>query len=333
MKNSRFSVSACGVLFACALSVSAQNSAIQQSEQTQRHREIQSPAMRLDHSQDAPELYAGENQDVGPQRMLRMRPQRAWWQTRVDSEFVWSDNPTLAGSGFEKDSTVFINTIEAALAPSDVKLHGHPIYPRLGVRAQWYNYGVIGTGHDAFGTSMNNFDFHSEYTFAEARYELPKNFQTMAGVDFGRLMSQGNYNEFYREMTPSWGLQWRHQISDVQTLTLAYEGNYHISTTVAPSRDMNNRVDQNFYISYTHEVFPNLVLQPFYRFQLTRYVESGARTDTLHDFGLTVTYYFTKWASVRAFTSYQIHKSAKELILPNYEKLDAGLGAALHLRF
>src|SRR5688500_9042449 len=124
-------VGSCLVLSFCATAY-AQSPRIQQSEQTQRRQEITAPAMRLDAGQTVPDLYPGENEDVGPQKVLQMKPRRTQFEVLVDSEFYWSDNVTYAGSNAEQESTVFVNTLQLAYAPRGLTLNGRDILPKIG---------------------------------------------------------------------------------------------------------------------------------------------------------------------------------------------------------
>ncbi|MBA4148302.1 MAG: hypothetical protein H0X66_09315 [Verrucomicrobia bacterium] len=321
----------CLVLSFCA-TASAQSPRIQQSEQFQRRQEITAPAMRLEPGQTVPELYPGESEDVGPQHLLQLKARPTQFEVLVDSQFYWSDNVNYAGSNAERESTVFVNTFQAAYAPRGLTLNGREVLPRIGLRSQWYNYGLDG-GNDSF---LGSLDFEAHTLFAEGRYYLAQNWQAYLGVEASMLFDQGDYgDDFYSEIAPYWGVQWFWPIGENKLVSAGYRGFYHFSDTetfFTPS-NVNDRTDHSLTFSYAHEILPKLVLQPFYRFQYTYYTEVNKRHDLLHELGLALGYRFNNCASVRTFVGYQIKDASSKSFLPDYEKLDAGIGATLVFRF
>lgn len=330
MKTSQL-LGSCLVLSFCATAY-AQSPRIQQTEQFQRRQEITAPALRLGETENVPELYPGESEDVGPQRLLQMKARRTQFEVLLDSEFYWSDNVTYAGENAERDSTVFVNTFQAAYAPRGLTLGGREVQPRVGLRSQWYNYGLDG-GNDAL---LGSLDFEAHTLFAEARASLAPNWQAYLGTEASMLFDQGDYgDDLYSEVAPYWGLQWFLPFAQDKVLSIGYRGYYHFSDTEAaftPS-DVNDRTDHSLTFSYAQEIVPKLVLQPFYRFQYTYYTAINERSDMLHEFGLAAAYRFTHWASLRTFVGYQIKEASSKSFLPDYEKLDAGIGATLVFQF
>lgn len=335
MKFTQIFGSCLALSFCASTAAYAQSSRIQQSEQFQRRQEITAPAMRLEAGTSVPELYPGENEDVGPQRVLQLKPRRQWFDVFVDTQFYWSDNVNYGGSANELESTVLINTLQAAFSPTGITLRGREFLPQVGVRSQWYNYGLAGASDHAL--DQLDLDFEAQTIFAEARYAFTSNLHGYAGVEANRLTDQFDYDDrFYREIAPYWRLQWFWRLSDSKILSAAYRGFYHFSATETfaflPS-NLNDRTDHSFTIAYTQEILPRFVVQPYYRFQYTYYTEFNERHEYLHDFGLSLRYHFTNWASVRTFAGYQIKDSDGGVALPDYEKLDLGVGAMLVFRF
>ena len=78
MKLNRISVSLV-VALAGVLSLRAQPAAVQQLQNNQIQRELQTPTTGLAVGTNAPELFPGENADVGPQRILRLNPRRIYF--------------------------------------------------------------------------------------------------------------------------------------------------------------------------------------------------------------------------------------------------------------
>lgn len=337
MKTSQI-LGSCLVLSVCA-SVYGQNR-VEQTEQFQRRQEITGPTLKLEDGATAPELYGGENQDVGPQRILQLRPRRTYFDVLVDSQFLWSDNVTLAGAD-KTESTIFVNTVEAAFAPTGLTLDGREIQPRIGVRNQWYNYGLTPGGNDAF---LGTLDFEAQSVFAETRYRVADEWYLLLGVEGQRLVDQFDYSDdFYQEIQPYIGAQWFRALGDNKAITAAYRGAYHFSDTesfLPGVGDVNDRTTHSLTLAYVHELMPKLVLQPFYRFQYTyftgenRFSGDEQRSDFLHELGASLGYHFTRNISLRTFAGYQVKNVDDEKSsLPDYEKLDIGAGATFNIQF
>ena len=277
----------------------------------------------------APELYPGENEDVGPQRILKVKPRRKYVEGGADSQYYYTSNVLLTKDATE--SALFINTVHLALAPDAYEVGGGYLSPRLGFRNQWYNYGLDGT-HNPWGA----FDFDAQTIFAETSYRFLQNWVVLASLDATRLLDQHGYDEFYKELAPGWGLQRIFPLTDRQVVSLAYRGYYHLSEVGPPmASNANDRHDHTFGVSYGLEIVPKLFLQPFYRFQVTGYtgnLDGRSRTDTLHSVGATLSYWFNSWSGVRTFVNYD-HKESNDPFTPNYEKFDAGGGVSLLVRF
>ena len=82
---------------------------------------------------------------------------------------------------------------------------------------------------------------------------------------------------------------------------------------------------------------PNLVIQPFYRFQYSWYKNASTmpgsiRNDYLNAFGITFLYSINQNLSVRTFCSYTT-KSSDDAFTPAYDEVNGGIGAMLDIRF
>src|ERR1035437_975055 len=84
------------LIFSGILSLHAQPAAVQQLQNNQISRQLQVPAPNLTAGTNTPELYQGENDDVGPQRILRLKPHPTYFDLVLDSQFFYSDNANYA---------------------------------------------------------------------------------------------------------------------------------------------------------------------------------------------------------------------------------------------
>jgi hypothetical protein len=90
-----------------------------------------------------------------------------------------------------------------------------------------------------------------------------------------------------------------------------------------------NRITHGIFAGLNYAITPKLLGQFFYRFQYEDYNDI-AREDRSHVLSITLSYFITDWASVRAFASWTTNKST---IDRNYDALSSGVGASVVWRF
>ncbi len=134
MRTQFFFINLAVIYFALSLiSLRAQPTAVQQMESLQRTME-QQPSLSLKAGTNAPELYPGENEDIGPQHVLRVKPRRTMFEVGVDSQYFYTANALLNPSGQRQISTaVAVNTIQAAFTPGPFKLGKRQVFPHRGL--------------------------------------------------------------------------------------------------------------------------------------------------------------------------------------------------------
>lgn len=318
-------------LIAFGGTLQAQPAAVQQfnDQQQQRRMMPQQPLRGITTSTNAPELYPGENDDVGPQSILKLNARRTHFEVLADSQYLYTDNNRLADTG-KIDTGMAINTVQAALAPTGYALGPGQFAPRVGFRSQWYNYGLGGSkGEDVL-------DFNAQTAFLSGTFQYQQVWEFGAGVDYTRLLAQRNYNEFYTEWTPNVFVQRYFPINDNLVLALSWQGMYHFTTVdPLPRKDVNDRLDNTLGVTLSYMPMPKLALQPFYRFQHTYYPETAlgdSRQDFFNIVGVAVNYYFTRNIAARVFTSATFRESDDPLT-SDYTKLDGGAGASFLWRF
>jgi hypothetical protein len=119
-----------------------------------------------------------------------------------------------------------------------------------------------------------------------------------------------------------------------------YKGYYRVTDTtpaisvpfLANKGDVNDRTDHTLTLAYSQLVCPKVIVQPFYRFQYTHYTGSS-RNDALNTVGLFIHYNVCKYASARAFASYERRDTDNHTLAADYDKVDAGLGVSLNVKF
>ncbi len=307
-------------------------SALRQSESI-RQRQAFAPQFRTAAAtgQTAPELYPGESADVGPQYLLlQQRPaeRRTWWEGAVDVQYFYTSNMFLTEKG-NTDTGLLISTAYAAFAPPPIALWGGELSFRAGYRHQRYMYGLDDTSNQ-----LNNFDFDVGTVFLSARYKFREDWSAFLGVEYNRLLAhEDGWHEFYTELLPVWGLERQIPINDHHAVSLAYVGGYHLThADPNPTTNINDRVDSILSITWSWQIVPRVVLQPYYRFQQTHYWENSDRNDIFHTLGASIAWFLTDWASVRVFSNWELRDSNDEFV-QDYEKFDTGGGLSLSVRF
>ena len=330
MKSSRVFIAAA---FITATVASAQPSAIQQLQNSQQL-QLQTTAPELRTGTNAPELYRGENEDIGPQKILRVgdkakAPRREWLEGQADSQIFYSDNANFSGSDYRIGSWVFVNTAQAMIAPDPFDAGAGKFAPVVGFLSQWYNYS---------SGQMHALDFNAQTAFANLRY-LRGNWQFSLGGNFTRLLSQDHYTETYREWLPNLSVQRVLPVNDSMAFILGDAFGYHftgVPNGTAVRNDINDHLDNTLYATFNWQVTGKLVVQPFYRFQFSSYehdtIGGARRNDYLNAAGFTVYYSFNKNATLRTFFSYTT-KTSDDQFTPAYDELNGGIGATLDVRF
>lgn len=297
--------------------------------QSFRERPQISPKFRIGASQTAPELYPGESADVGPQYLLiQQMMRRSWVEGALDVQYYYTSNALLTERD-KIDTGLLVSTAWAAFAPTPFALGDGQLAIRAGYREQMYLYGL-----DSTDNQLNNFDFDVATVFAGARWLWREQWVFGLGTEYNRYLSHENdWNEFYTELLLAWGVERVFSFSERTQLVLGYAGGYHWThTDPIPTSDVNDRLDSILSLTLTQEILPQLLLQPYYRFQVAQYSQSGDRTDLFHTVGLSLSYLFTEWASVRVFASYEVRNSDDDSV-QDFQNLNAGGGVSFVLRF
>jgi hypothetical protein len=316
------------ILTGCPLvSLRAQPASVQQLQNTQQTQQ-QNAFSSLVSGTTAPELYPGENSDIGPQRILKMTSRPTPWELYLDSQFFYTNNATFSKNP-KTGSGVFVNTVQLSYSPGPYKLGSNTFAPSAGISSQWYNYGR---------KSLAPLSFDAQTGFLSAKYNLGTHWQIFGGINYTRLLNP-DYKETYREFLPNLGGQYLFSIRDNLILIVSDEIAYH-STYVPPflgsSPSTNNRWDETVNLAIAWQLTGHLIAQPYYRFQYSYYrtdtFQTSSRKDYLQTTGLTMAYYFNKAASARVFFNYNAKKSS-DINVDDYQEADGGLGASLDVKF
>jgi hypothetical protein len=343
-----FLVAGVGLALAAGVARAQNPAASSQVDSAWRLRQIQSTLPGDTNA--VPELYEGETSDLGPQSVLQVKRRRTYIEAFADEQFFYTDNVFLADHG-KQSASVLISTVQAALAPSPYEFAGGLLSPRIGYQQQWFSYGLADSDTVLVYPSLkrvniDQFDFNAATVFSDASWRW-QNWTFTLGGDYRRLLDSGNYEEFYHEFVPRWLVGREFDLNDSLAFSIAYEGDYRVTEAAPPqveiktfpvnsppvvySDTFNDRSDQSLVLIGNWQLCPRLLLQPFYRLQFTHYT-SIKRDDWLNSFGLTLYCPVTKQISLRTFVGYDTFKT-DGFYVQNYQKLDAGAGLNLTVRF
>ncbi|HEX3889852.1 MAG TPA: hypothetical protein VHX90_03285 [Verrucomicrobiae bacterium] len=323
-----------------AISLRAQPSAptaVQQLQNFQQNTEQQQPIIGLRAGGNAPETYTNENTDIGEQHILRVIPRPTMWEVVLDSRAFYTDNSTLSQRTANNpltSSSVFVNTVSAAFAPTPYRLGVGRFAPTIGISDQWWNY--EGGPTPAGPVSKN--DFNAQTAFVGAKYLLPENWMLFGNFNYTRIVQQPYYSvEFYHEFVPSAGVQKLFQISQNSLVSASLQTDYHFGSVIQPftATDSQDHWDGTFSIAYSWQPAPKVVVQPYYSLTYAYYkFDTAGHNEILNTFGFSVAYYFTRWLSLQAFDNYDF-KSSDDTTGSNqgYRAFDFGLDLTATFRF
>lgn len=314
--------------------------ASQQVETLQQRNQIQQSEPFL--GTNVPALYEGESSDIGPQSIVQTKPRRTWIEAYGDEQYFYTDNMFLADHD-KQGADALVSTVQAALAPTPFDFHGGQLAPRVGYQQEWFNYDlarsdtapVYNFNTMTFQTlSLDSFDFNVSTVFGDVTWRQ-QNWLFTVGADYRTLLDSGTYHEFYHEYVPRLTIVRDFPLSPTKDISIGYEGDYRYTDTWNPPTgyggNYNDRTDQGVFVVGNWRLCQYAILQPFYRFEYSHYTALH-RDDFLHSMGLTVYFPVTKNVALRGFVSYD-DLNTDGLFAQDYEKLDAGGGLNLFVRF
>ena len=340
--NKKF-IAFCGVglLFATRNS-NAQTGANQLVDNSQQRRQMEQSANLDTNSLAAPELYAGETGDLGPQSVLALKPHRWHLEAFADVQYFFTDNLFLSDQSRQK-ADVLVSTLQAAIVTPSLKVMDGDLTARAGFQQQWFCFGIANdSGENSFNfnsisggrASLDQFDFNAETASADLNWTRA-GWNLNAGFDYRRLVDSASYNEFYHENVPNWGLQKNIELASWLSATAGYQGDYRFTQSQLPpphlGSDLNDRTDHSLYALLNFKISKYCLIQPGYRFQFSYYT-GQKRDDYLNSLGLALYFPLSQNVSLRAFLNDNILGTDGKFV-QNYYEFDAGAGFTLNIRF
>jgi hypothetical protein len=339
-------------LTATVFSADAQNSpAVTQTEAVRQQREAQALLRDLGPGDEVPALYAEENEDLGPQSVLRKRKHR-WLRASVDGQVFYTDNMFFLKDS-DIDAGLAVTTGEAALMTPFWITRFASYRAEVGYRHQFFNYfgedEPVAPGFSILSRPLyrEDFNFESSTAFANLLAQT-KHYQFRAGFDYTRLIStedlepvRGEGEEFYREYVPRWSVQRNFRLCNWSQFSVAYLGAYHFADEdpvfgFVPGgfEDRSSRWEHAAVAALSVALPFDMVAQPYYRFQYTDFDSLPFGTsfqESLHTAGFGLGWYPCENFSARVFANYNWNDS--DALAREYEQLNVGGGINVTFRF
>lgn len=300
-------------------------------------RDRQGTTERLDRASSAragvPSLYAGEDEDVGPQSLLLTHPRRVKWEGSADCQYFYTGNTFLQESQANNrpvPTGLLVNSAQSAVRVAFKPVLGGIPALGAGYRHQWFLYGL-----EERVSTLNAFDFNAGTAFVEGHLAWRDTWDLELGFDYARLLNSTTLAEFYKDFAPHLALTRTFPVSEMAAWMASVEARYRWSDTDPrlnqPDRSINDRFEQTVTLGYSRVCLDRLVLQPYWRLQFSQFTRTS-RNDLLSSAGLSATWFFHQNLAIRFFGSYDA-KDSDDPSIPDYRKVDAGGGIHLSLRF
>lgn len=284
----------------------------------------------------APELFAGELNDLGPQFLLQPGPAAARrFEVWTDLELTGTSNVTLAPS-HPTASTLLSAQGGVTWRGLARERWGGRLNLEAGVRGQAYRYGWLANANhpvDFIEIDRNNFDLagaHAQLTWRRG------NWFAAAGVRGATLRSRSTGRQFYREavsdaqVVRQW--EWRKGTVVAAGLDGARRWTLTDSFGLLPS-SWNDRAELAAFVTLEQRLGSHWRLQPSARVQGARYTHADRSRTDRHLFGrLTLARDLGSHAELRLSLGHEQRESSETLIT-DYRKWDLGLGGTVRWRF
>ena len=249
-----------------------------------------------------------EDDEIGRQFLLKRRVAVPQFSLSGDAQYFYNSNPRLLEDN-ANDDFLFVGTTTLAWNPTWIKGANVSVFGRQ----QFFRY-----------NNSSDMDFNSTAFGLSVGTPVRDWFTVSYGYTATRLESRPTGDSFYDEGDVSVNLSRNEKLNPRVSLPYGYTMDYFHT-----SPGSFNRITHGIFAGLNYAITPKLLGQFFYRFQYEDYNDI-AREDRSHVLSITLSYFITDWASVRAFASWTTNKST---IDRNYDALSSGVGASVVWRF
>ena len=284
-----------------------QAEALKQQQQQQQQTQSQAPA-----ADEPPETYPGENQDLGPQMLLKKKKRKPLFEFSNDTMFTWTSN-AMSTASHPREAGIVAETLSLAVAPEPFDLGPGKLGLRGGFRHLFWMYDAAKLGgmrdtNGVYGT-LNGNNFEMSTFFVSGNYSFDENWNASLGLDFNRIMNDSaldssrfasalaasqdrfssewslgrmidpsKWTEVYVELNPNWSLTRNIPLGDQTNLTISYNGGYHFTTTDAvpdtnSGTNTGDKLDTGVSANLSYAPSQKLMVQPNLRFSQSFYTQ------------------------------------------------------------
>ncbi len=332
------SVLTVALFLAAALPAAAQPTAVDTAQSTTTTQQLQKPlATPGSDASQAPLLYEGEMDDVGPQYVLQPEPKPKYFSVSSDWQLYHTDNAVLAPAN-KAGTDVNVFSISADMHTQEKQWWSkYTAQFSGGIHYQYYWYGVFSDRNAiASGAPIKNSDFQTITPYAQFSLKRDE-YSGVAGIRYADFSNNNatTSGTFYQEWVPYWTLSRQMNLAAHEIFQVQYDGDYRATNT--PSGGLqpvgwNDRVDNALSLVYSYIVNDHFLLQPSLRVMSSIYTADGRhRSDVYTTLSFVAAYYFNENASVRAFTSWEERDSSEAG--NNYQDWNLGVGGSLQFQF
>lgn len=311
-----------GSASAAAPTPSSTDIAVRQAESLKQQQAQNKPEQAA--SDEPPETYPGENQDLGPQMLLKKKKKKALFEFSEDSMFTWTSNALSSGSN-PREAGIIAETFSLTFAPEPFDFGPGKLGLRSGYRHLFWMYDAARLGHQRpvgdsnYGT-LNFLNFEMSTLFVGSNYSFDENWNASLGLDYnrilndqgldpeisqlasgdpaigsewslGRMLDYSKWSEVYKEWNPNWGLSRNIPLGDQTNLTLSYSGGYHFTATdqdiITGKTNSGDKLDNALSVSLTYSPLEKVMLQPNVRFSHSLYTQPQSVSTLRRDHGIT----------------------------------------------
>lgn len=295
---------------------------------------------------NAPEIYPGESEDLGTQRLLSEKPVVRYFEANVDTQYTYTSNANLDHTN-PKDTGVWATTLSLTFSPEAIEVGPGKLNLSAGYRHLFWVYDLK---KQSGPLNYGNFELSS--LFMAARYSFNETWRASLGLDYNRVLTNsrsswrlsrdlepGSWKEAYVAWNPNWSLDKTFSLSSKVFASLSYSGGYHFThTDPYPTSWVNDHLDNSLMGSLIYQFSEKLMLQPYARVQHSLYTRSGNvkgdehRRDFTRSLGANVMYTFSDRWSARASISGEFRNS-NDPNVTDYSKFESAIGLSAVFKF
>lgn len=282
------------------------------------------------------------DEDAGVQRVADPRRLPFKVTATLDEQLYATSNVFLepSGSGSPEDAVILATTGILRIDGLARSVGSTVLIPSASFIWQRYLHGIATTD----GT-IEELDFDSYSLPLALAVRFGQGWEATATFNSSAIYSvrgAPDYELLFRSYTPSLALRKIIELAETRFLiasaSTAYSNTWTSATGVEDNR--NDRADLTLDVAYMH-LLGRWTLNPFARANFSHYIhwqeavnQDYDRDDLTLSSGLSVSYAFNDWSSLRVFASYDLRFSDSDSSVDyTYHSGSAGLGATLSLRY